>query len=118
MASDIARLASVAERALARLERQDRAHVQQQLAKRWGHPAPPKVTFGLFLRTIPGLAERFDRTVPPEFVAQTADGELTIACPCGEAPIARVERLAKCDCGRWFLNDGAKIWVAESPAPS
>lgn len=113
---EFARLADAAEKLVARFERKDRDEVYRELGARFGDPKPPTtLSMSLFLTSIPGLAERFDRTVPPEFVARTGDGDM-VACPCGETPLANTGRLIECGCGRWFLSDGRQIWVALSPA--
>jgi hypothetical protein len=117
LAEQVARLADAAEQLLERDRAREQRDREQALRERWRHPPPGAVGVGTFLQAIPGLAARFDRVVPEDFIAQTGDGQYTIACPCGESPVIEPGRLRGCDCGRWFLHDGRQIHVALSPSP-
>jgi hypothetical protein len=117
LAEQVARLADAAEQLLARDRAREQRDREQQLRERWRHAPPGAASVALFLQAIPGLAAKFDRVVPEDFVAQTDEGQHTIACSCGESPVVEPGRLRGCDCGRWFLHDGRRIHVALSPLP-
>lgn len=114
LAQEVARLADAIERSLQAQERRERDDRAARLKAQWHNPIP-RVGVATFLQAIPGLAAKFDVTVPPEFVASSGDDELEIACPCGQTPVVRAGRLVACDCGRWFLHDGNRVHVALSP---
>jgi hypothetical protein len=118
LAEQVARLADAAEQLLERDRARDRLACEQALRERWRHASPSATGVATFLQAIPGLAAKFDRVVPGDFVAQTGDGQYTIACPCGESPVIEPGRLRGCDCGRFFLHDGRQIHAALSPDSS
>lgn len=113
LAAEVARLADAAERLLEVEQRRERV-ARDELAREREYPAPERVGLGLFLRSIPGLAARFERVVPDEFVVQTGEGELEVACPCGETPVVTPGKLVSCRCERWFLYDGRAVHVARA----
>jgi hypothetical protein len=114
LAPELARLAAAIERYVEGEERRERDARRPALRPL----APTRLGVAALLKAIPGLAAKFDRIVPPNFVAQTGADEVTVACPCGASPQLRPGRLAGCECGRWFLHDGRDIHVALSPAAS
>jgi hypothetical protein len=83
----------------------------------WRHPR--RLGAMTFMRAIPGLASQF-KPIPDEFWSNDVNSEgytaAVIACPCGEEPTVEVGSLAECQCERFFLNLGARVLVANSPA--
>lgn len=65
------------------------------------------------IRSIPGLAEIFDKCVPDEFVSVDLndDGfsEVRISCPCGEEHHVEVGTIAVAPCARVFYWFGQEV---------
>lgn len=80
-------------------------------------PFPHKLETAGFLRAVPHVLAFFDKVVPEEFWAEetgpSAPAKIVVACPCGEEPVLewrlRSWSIAECDCGRFFLHDGAQL---------
>lgn len=77
-----------------------------------GRKLPTRIDWWMVARAIPGYAARFDREVPPEFVAQVADGVVDVACQCGETPRLPRWMVVVCDCNREFVNLELRVKVA------
>lgn len=95
---------SWAERALQRITRAD----QQQ---------PRRLNIADFARAIPGYMDLWLTKIPPEFWSLDGD-EVTVACPCGGSPVAKLGEPTLCKgwgCPRAYVFDGQHVRVAFSP---
>lgn len=77
-------------------------------------PTPQQFGLRPYLTALPAVARLFTSRVPDEFVS-LKEGVTTVACPCGSATGVEQGQLVACDCGRWFLFDGAIVRVALGP---
>lgn len=68
-----------------------------------------------FARAIPGLAGKFSGRVPSEYMAQVDEDTVEVLCVCKPEDNPRCPRYmpVECSCGRWFLNMGADVRVAD-----
>lgn len=87
-----------------------------------GRLKPQKLDFVMFVKHIPGLAERV-RKVPASAVVDEhiAPGNETanVECPCGGHPVAEVH-LTECPgkCGRWYIfRDAVYVVYGEMDPP-
>lgn len=84
-----------------------------------GHLKPSSVV-PIMLRSIPGLAELFEVSVPDEYVAvDLNDGgysAATIACPCGATHEVEIGGIVHGECGRAFFWFGDDVRVAKFDA--
>jgi len=68
------------------------------------------------LASVPGMAEKFKREVPDEFVAVdlNAEGYSTafVSCRCGQVHEVEIGTIASGDCGRFFAWFGRSVRFA------
>lgn len=114
LAHEVGRLADAIDRYVQLEQCRERTERDERLKAEWPPGTVRPLGLSTFLQAIPGLAARFDKIVPPEFVVSVAEDELEIACPCGQTPRVRAGRLQSCDCNRWFLHDGRSVHVAKT----
>lgn len=107
------------------------ARAQVQSDHRWrpsvfegmlaGHPATDGQLLGValaktLLGSVPGMAEKFKREVPDEFVAIDLNDEsystAFISCRCGEVHEVEIGTIASGDCGRFFAWFGGGVRFA------
>lgn len=77
-----------------------------------GRKVPTRLDWWSYARMLPGFAARFDREVPPEFVARVDEHHLEVSCPCGAAPLLELYMPVVCDCSRIFVDLGRWVKVA------
>lgn len=93
-----------------------------------GKRLPQRLSMPLFMRSIPGLREQFDRQVPPPYVTEDVEEGTwiaEIACPCGSRPLVELSVTTGCEgCERHYYFAGAPgrsgrraVFVAFSPIP-
>lgn len=72
-----------------------------------------RITFGTYLRVVPGLASRFRKQVPATYWT-AGDDAADVRCVCGTTTHCQYALPTPCSCDRWFLYDGVGVRVARA----